>query len=257
MSQALIYALVSAIVVSLISVFAAIPLLITKEVSKRLELFLLSMSVGALLGVVFLDFIPEMSHEGYTEYSAIVIMLGLIFFFILEKLIHYHHTDGCEKKEAGHGHAYHLAPINLIGDGIHNFIDGIVIASTFMVSPALGFSTTASVIFHEIPQEMADFGIILYSGHTKKKAILLNFLSALTAILGVVVAFALSKSIDSFSAYIIPFACGSFIYIAASNLIPELHRHCGLRATVEHLLGMIIGIALIYGVSLIGGGHTH
>ena len=257
MGQELLYALASAAIISLISVFAAIPFFITKKVSDRVQLILLSVSVGALLGAVFLDFVPELAEHGYNEMTAAIIILGVLVFFVIERLVHHHHGKPESMGGSAHGHAYHLAPVNLIGDGIHNFLDGMVIGSTFLVSPALGVSASISIAFHEIPQEIADFGVILYSGYSRKKALFFNFLSALTAMLGVAIAFLLSSSVESFTEFAIPFACGNFIYIAATNLLPQLHRHCSARETVEHILAIILGVAMLYAVTTLGLAHVH
>lgn len=176
--------------------------------------------------------------------------------FMLEKLIHYHHTKKCEH-DVAHSHGYHLAPINIVGDAVHNFIDGLVIAGAYAVNVSVGIAATVSIIFHEIPQEMADFGVLLYSGLSKKKALLFNFLSALVSILGVVVGIVLIDRIHGFTNFVIPFAAGNFLYIAASNLVPELHRHCKLKETFLHLFAIIVGVAIIAALTLFGPGHLH
>ncbi len=249
-----IYAIISVVIVSLISVIVAIPLLIKKKVSEKVLLFLLSISVGVLLSTVFFDFLPEILEHRYTIKIASVILLGFFIMFVLEKFVHYHHNKKCE--ECGHGHAYHIAPINLIGDGVHNFIDGLVIAGAYAVNIGIGITATISIIFHEIPQEIADFGVLLYSGMEKKKALVFNFLSAITAIIGTVIGLVLVDKIHWFSEMIIPFAAGNFLYIAASNLLPELHRHCKLKDTLLHLLAIFIGIGVVLLVSVLVG-HTH
>ncbi len=234
--------LISVIVVSLISVISVIPLLIKKNLSDNLMLFLLSLSVGTLLGAVFIHMMPEIIGSDYSLKSSLFIITGFIIFFFIEKLIHHHHSHGLR---GGHSHAYHLAPINLIGDGIHNFIDGMIIAGSYLISIPLGISATVSVIFHEIPQEIADFGVLLYSGLSKKKALVFNFLSAATAILGAFTGVLLFDGISGFSSFIIPFAAGSFIYIAAASLVPELHRTHSFFKTVSQLMAMVLGVVII------------
>ncbi|MEA3430821.1 MAG: ZIP family metal transporter [Nanoarchaeota archaeon] len=252
-----IYPIISVIIVSLISIVVAIPLLIKKKLSTRLLLFLLSISVGVLLSTVFLNFLPEMIEHGYTLMTGIYILLGFVVMFILEKFIHFHHHKKCETGDCGHGHAYNVAPVNLIGDGIHNFIDGLVIAGAYAVNITLGIAATVSIIFHEVPQEIADFGVLLYSGLSKKKALVFNFVSAATAIVGTVLGFFLIEKIHGFTHFIIPFAAGNFIYIAASNLLPQLHRHCKLKDTILHLAAIFIGIAIIVLVILYAPVHAH
>ena len=251
------YALISVLIVSLISVIFAVPFLLKKEISQKTLLFVLSASVGVLLATVFMDFLPEAVSHKYTLGVAIYILLGFLVMFVLEKFVHYHHNKKCEEGHCGHSHAYNLAPINLIGDGVHNLIDGLVIAGSYAVDIGLGITATISIIFHEIPQEIADFGVLLYSGMSKKKALAFNFLSAATAIIGTVIGLLLADKISGFTSFIIPFAAGNFIYIAASNLVPQLHRHCKLNDTILHVLAIILGIAIITAVILFGPAHGH
>ncbi|MFC1697965.1 ZIP family metal transporter [Nanoarchaeota archaeon] len=246
----ILYPIIAVIIVSLLSIIVVIPLYLKKKVSQKLLLFLLSISVGVLLSTVFMDFLPKAFENGSSMNVALFILLGFLIMFILEKFIHYHHQKKCEKGEC-HGHAYHLAPINLIGDGIHNFIDGLVIAGAFAVNVTLGVAATISIIFHEIPQEMADFGILLYSGWSKRKALIFNFISALTAFVGVFLGiFLIGKINNGFTSFIIPFAAGNFLYIAASNLLPQLHRHCKLKDSLVHLLAILIGIGIVVLITL-------
>lgn len=256
MIETVLYAIISVIIVSLVSVIAALPFLYKKKVSTHTLLFLLSISVGVLLATVFLDFIPETYEHGHAEAAALYIMLGFLVMFILEKFVHYQHNKKCEHSDCGHAHAYHLAPVNLIGDGVHNFIDGLVIAGAYAVNITLGIAATISIIFHEVPQEIADFGVLLYSGMSKKKAVIFNFLSAATAILGTIIGLVLIGKVHDFTHFIIPFAAGNFIYIAASNLLPQLHRHCKLKDTVLHLIAILIGIGLILVVTMYAP-HVH
>jgi zinc and cadmium transporter len=236
---------------------AAIPMLIKKKVSDKVLLFFLSMSVGVLLSTVFIDFLPEIASNGYTLGVSLNILLGFLVFFILEKLVHWHHNKNHKDDEHvhGHGHAYHLASVNLIGDGVHNFLDGLVIAGAYSVNIVLGITATISVIFHEIPQEIADFGVLLYSGMSKKRALTFNFMSAIMAVIGVIIGLLLVNKIEGFERFIIPFAAGNFIYIAASNLLPQLHRHCKLTDTLIHISAIILGIGIIVLVTLLSPGH--
>ena len=245
------YPVLSVLIVSLISVLAGLPFLIKKKVPKFLLMFLLSLSVGVLLSTVFLHFIPEIVEKGYDFQAGLVILLGFFIMFILEKLVHWHHSKKTGG-QCGHGHGYSLAPINLIGDGIHNFLDGLVIAGAYSVNIAIGFATTIAVIFHEVPQEIADFGVLLYSGMSKFKALLFNFLSAATAIVGVLIGIVLVNKLSGFTHFIIPFAAGNFLYIAASNLLPELHRHCKIYETLQHLFAIVLGITIVLIVSITG-----
>jgi len=253
----IIYPIISVIIISLLSIIVAIPLLYKKKISQKTLLFLLSMSVGVLLTTVFMGFLPEAFEEHHSINVSMFILLGFLVMFILEKLIHWHHNKKCEDGHCGHAHAYNLAPINLIGDGVHNFIDGLVIAGSYAVSIPVGFAATISIIFHEIPQEIADFGVLLYSGYSKKKALVFNFLSAVTAIIGTILGILLIGRLHGFTEFIIPFAAGNFIYIAASNLLPQLHRHCKMKETFVHIFAILLGVAIITLVTVYSPGHGH
>ena len=254
MLQSTLYALISVIIVSLLSIVVAIPLLLKKKVSEKTLLFLLSISVGVLLSTVFLEFLPEIIEQGYTTLTAIYILAGFIALFLIEKLVHWKHQ--CGNKDVGHAHAYSLAPINLIGDAIHNFIDGLVIAGAFVVNTAVGIAATISVIFHEIPQEISDFGVLLYSGLSKKKALTFNFITATTAIAGTILGLILASKLGGFTTFILPFAAGNFLYIAATNLLPQLHRHCKLKDSFIHIFAILLGIVIIVIVTLFAP-HLH
>jgi zinc and cadmium transporter len=232
-----------------------------KKINDNLLLLLLSVSIGTLLSVVFVDFLPEAIEAAsgvLTLKLAMFILLGFMFMLIIEKFIHHEHGHACDTKHhKAHGHAYALAPINLIGEAIHNFIDGLVIAGAYAVNISLGIAATISIIFHELPQEMADIGVLLYSGMSRKKALWYNFLSGLAAVLGAVVGVLFLTKINGFERFIIPFAAGNFLYIAASNLVPQLHRKCGIKDTLLHLFGISLGIGIIVLVTLYGPIHVH
>lgn len=254
-----VYIFGSVLLVSLISVLFAVPFLLKKKVTNHTLLLLLSISVGVLLGAVFFDFMPEIFHEaeGREILVGVYILSGFLIMFVIEKFVHFHHHYQKGERQVGHAHAYNIAPVNLIGDGVHNFIDGLVIAASYMVNINLGIVVTVSIIFHEIPQEIADFGVLLYSGLSKKKALFFNFISALAALLGAVIGFMLHTSIESFHMFIIPFAAGNFLYIASSNLLPELHRHCHVKESIIHILAIIAGIGVVLLITIYGPGHVH
>lgn len=253
----ILYPLIAVFIVSLLSVIFAVPFLIKKKIPNKVLVFLLSISVGVLLATVFMDFLPEIIEHGYTLMSAIILLVGFLVMFIIEKFVHFHHSKGCENGDCGHSHAYHLAPVNLLGDAVHNFIDGLVIAGAFAVNMSIGITATISIIFHEIPQEIADFGVLLYSGMSKKKALVYNFLSATTAIVGAIIGIVLVDKLHGFEEFILPFAAGNFLYIAASNLVPQLHRHCKIRDTFLHIFAIVLGVALIALVIIYGPAHGH
>lgn len=261
--------IISAIVVSLVSVIAILPLMFKKKIPERLLLFLLSISVGVLLAIVFVDFVPELLAHSYTIGTVLYIIGGFLLMFIIEKFVHshhHHHGKHIHHHDHGHdhdvechvhGHAYHLAPLNLIGEGFHNFIDGLVIAGSYAVSIPLGIGATISIVLHEIPMEVADFGILLYAGLSKTKALVFNLLSALTAIAGVVVGMVLIDKISAASGIILAIATGNFLYIAASSLVPQLHRHHSLKDSIMHVIAIMLGVAIIIFITLYGPAHGH
>ncbi|MBS3110230.1 ZIP family metal transporter [Candidatus Woesearchaeota archaeon] len=249
------YIIGSVIAVSLISIIVILPFIHKSKISEKLLLFLLSISIGVLLSTVVLDFLPEIVEHGYSTTSALYILSGFLLMFLLEKFVHWHHSLKNEQFEGKHSHAYSLAPINLIGDGIHNFIDGMVIAGSYFVSTTVGIAATVSIIFHEIPQEIGDFGVLLYSGMSKKKAVVFNLLSAAAAILGAILGIFIIGTMARFEYFIISFAAGNFIYIAAANLVPQLHRRCELWETLEHIFAICLGVAVTLLITLYLPGH--
>jgi len=235
-----IYTLISIFVVSIISIIG-ITLFFTKD--KHLPivlLFLISFSAGALLGDSFLHLLPEAMESGI-NFIPLAIISGILAFFILEKIIHWRHCHQPTSKE----HPHPLAAMNLLGDAFHNFLDGIIIATSYVVSIPLGIATTIAVLLHEIPQEVGDFGVLIYAGYSKKKALLMNFLISLTAIFGGIVGLLLSKSITSFAGIMIAFTAGGFIYIATADLIPEMKKDIGLKKTSIQLIGLLLGIGIM------------
>ena len=166
------------------------------------------------------------------------VILGIMVFFSIEKFLHWRH---CHEEECEvHAFAY----VSLIGDTVHNFIDGMIIAATFVAGFELGFVTTLAVIFHEIPQEIGDFGVLIYGGFTRVKALTYNFIIAPTAILGAVVTYYVVYLRSNY-ALLVPFAAGGFIYIAATDIMPELHKKSHADESVVQFLSILLGLALM------------
>lgn len=234
-------ALTAVIIVSLLSLFGAILLLFNRAWVSRMMSPLLAFSSGVLLGSAFFDLIPE-SIELLPDNALVFMVAGIIAFFSLEKLLQWHHhTDG-DHHETGTVAAY----LSLVGDGLHNFIDGVIIGAAFLVSPHLGVTVTLAVIAHEIPHELADFTILLNGGFSNRKALLYNFLSASTAIAGTILVLWLSTITQSIIPYMVPFAAGNFLYIAMSDLIPELHRKRTRVSSIIQILLLVLGATVIY-----------
>ena len=237
---AILYTFLSVIIVSLISLLGIVFFILQKSTLKKTLLFLVSLSAGSLFGGALLHLLPEaIEKSGFTLTVSLSVLSGILVFFLIEKYVHWHH---CHDPECS-GHKHHLVVMNLVVDVVHNFIDGLIIAVSYLASIPLGIATTIAVILHEVPQEIGDFGVLLYSGLKKSKALFYNLLSALVAIIGA--AIGLLFATETFISLIIPFAAGGFIYIAGSDLIPELHKECGPKDSFWHIFALLLGIGLM------------
>lgn len=243
------YAILSVFLISLISFIGIFTLSLNTKRLRKILLYLISFSAGALLGDTFLHLLPETIKGGSLTFNtSIYILLGIVIFFVLEKFIHWDHCHGHMLEE---GHVHPFAYMSLFGDGLHNFLDGVIIAASYLVSIPVGLATTIAVAIHEIPQEIGDFGVLLQGGFTKGKALLLNFASGLIAILGALATFLLGRSIENIESILIPIAIGGFIYIAGSDLIPELHKETKPLKSLIQLLAFILGIAIMAALLLL------
>jgi zinc and cadmium transporter len=243
------YALASVILVSLMSFVGILALSVKMEQLKKVLLWLVSFAAGGLLGGAFIHILPETVAEfGFGIETSLYVLGGIVLFFMIEKFIFWRHCHHPTTKEHPHTFAY----MNLVGDGVHNFIDGLIIAASYMISIPVGVATTLAVILHEIPQEIGDFGVLVHGGFSRRKALLMNFLTALTAVVGAVVALLLVGVMENIGALLLPLAAGGFIYIAGSDLIPELNKRvCGERA-MPQLVFLVLGIAVMYALTLLG-----
>lgn len=242
------YALGSVVLVSLVAFVGIFTLSMKIERVQKIILYLVSLAAGALLGDAFIHLLPETVEEfGFTFSTSIYILAGIVVFFIIERFIHFqhcHHVKPCKQDGSVH-HSHAFATMNLIGDGVHNFIDGMVIAASYMVSVEIGVATTVAVIFHEIPQEIGDFGVLVHGGFSRGKALLMNFLTAFTAVVGAITTLALNERIEGLEKYIVPFAAGGFIYIACTDLMPELHKETSRSKLTGQFFVFLIGIGLM------------
>ena len=236
------YALLSVAIVSLISLIGVFFLGIKQEKLRKILIYLVSLSAGTLLGDAFIHLIPE-SFQGLENkvFPSVFILSGIILFFVLEKMIHWRHCHELASENHPHPFSYMI----LAGDSLHNFIDGMIIAASFLISVPVGIATTIAVIFHEIPQEIGDFGSLIYGGFSKAKALAFNFLSASAAILGVLAVFLINIDSVAVSNFLVPFAAGGFIYIASSDLIPELHKSTGNSRSIVQLALFLAGIGIM------------
>lgn len=237
-----IYSLVSVLAVSFISLVGIFTLSLKYEKLKTILIYLVSFSAGALLAGAFLHLLPEIiEREGFNLGISVLILFGIVLFFVLEKIIHWHHYH----VPMGRGHEHPLSFMILIGDGFHNLIDGLIIGASYLISVPTGLATTFAVALHEIPQEIGDFGVLLHGGFSKTKALVFNFLSALTAFVGVIIALVLTSYVENIEEFIVPVAIGGFIYIAGSDLIPELNKHPKLKSSIIQLLTFVAGILIM------------
>lgn len=223
------------------SLFAASLFLLFPETIRKIIIpCLISYAIGALLGASFLGLLPEAIEYVKPVRIFSVVLAGIILFFLLEKLViwrHCHNKDCKIHPQAG--------TLILIGDGVHNFVDGIVIASAFLVSIPLGIATSIAIIGHEIPQEVGDFAILLNSGYSRGKAILYNLISSLVSLPSAIGAYFMLGSIKSIIPYFMALAAASFIYIALGDLIPGLHNKFGLKDTIIQVLLILTGVLTI------------
>lgn len=225
---------------------AGLLLLFGNEKLEKVSTYLMYLAGGTLLGAAFLGMIPKAISMADPRLILQTIMFGILLFFVLEKIILWRscRNKNCER------HMNAAAPIILIGDAFHNAIDGVVIAASFLTSTELGIFVTLSVVLHEIPQELGDFGILIKSGFSRSKAFWFNVLSGATAIVFGVAAFYTLDLLRSLIPYALAFSASSFLYIALADLIPEMHRKTSLKASLSQGLLIALGIAIIY-VSLL------
>ncbi|MHA1373507.1 MAG: ZIP family metal transporter [Promethearchaeota archaeon] len=239
----------------------------------RILFILVAFATGSILATALFDLIPESLHHleelnavgaGITEtFLFSTIISGFVIFFIIERFIYWFHghahehehedqlvcydglTEGSSKILEKGGNIKNFALLNLIGDGLHNFLDGIIIMVAFLSGPATGIVITLAVLFHELPQEIGDFGILIYGGFTKKKALTFNFISGMIALLGGLLAFIFSNTIEMFNMFFLAFSGGGFLYLASTELMPELIKEKDLKKSIIQAFIFMAGLLLI------------
>lgn len=242
-------------IISLFSLSGIFALSLREKTLHSILFFLVAFSAGTILGASLFDLLPEAVEMVNEPTVFIYIALGYVTFFVLERFIYWYH---------GHGHAddieslkdertitKNFAYLNILGDGIHNFIDGMIIAASFNVGIHVGIATTVAVIFHELPQEMGDYGILIYAGFERTRALILNFAASLSVVLGGLFAVFFLETVNALSGFLISFSAGAFLYLAASELIPELREEKDFsRALVQFAL-FILGLAVIWYLGIV------
>lgn len=256
MSEIWIYAIASTLFISLLSFSGVVFLAFQPKVLKQILFVLISFAVGALFGNAFFLLVPEsFYHIPNDKLTGILVISGLLFMFILEKFIHWRHNHSIDDTIENHSEKpAPLGYISLVTDGLHNFTDGVLIAAAWMVSPEIGAATTVTVMLHEIPQEISDFGVLIHAGFSRKKALLLNFLSACMAVLGGITMLVVGHFTEVATFYILPVAAGGFIYLAGTDLLPELHREKSTKKNLIQFAAIIAGLVLMFFIS---ANHSH
>ncbi len=239
--------LLSVLIVSAVSLVGVCLFVVSEKLIRNAVIHLVSFSTGVLLGDVFLHMIPELAESDLLEQGVPYILGGILISFVIEKFIHWQHCHVFPSKD----HYHPVGIMTLVGDGVHNIVDGLLIAGSFFVNTELGIATTIAVILHEIPQEIGDFAILVYSGYSRKMALFFNFLSALTAVFGALIGIFFVNSVDGLEHVIVSFAIGNFLYIAGTDLLPELHKHTRISQGVLQLISMVAGMGVMYALLLL------
>ncbi len=242
----LIQILVATFIVSIIAFVGILTFFLRQELLNKALLLLVALSAGGLVGGAFLHLIPEaIEKAGASLGIFLFLLLGFCLFFVLEQFLRWRHE---------HGTVHRVQPFSyliLISDSVHNFVDGLVIAASFIVSYPIGIVTTLAVALHEIPQELGDFGVLVYGGFTGRRALVFNYISAITAIVGGVTGYFLSSPMQDSIVYLLPFAAGNFIYIAAADLIPEIKHTTNLGRSAIHFCAFVAGLGIMLAVKYI------
>lgn len=237
-------ALASVLLVSAVS-FVGILFVGRHDHGMEQKLFLfISFAIGALLGDVFIHILPDIAAEGGDAFpvASLIVVGGILGSFVLEKFIHWRHCHTVDCSD----HVHPLGMVSLVGDAAHNVVDGILIASSYLVSVPTGLATTVAVILHEIPQEVGDYAILLHSGYTRRRALFLNFLTGLTALGGALLVLLLHASLSDVERYLLPLVAGNFLYIAVADLLPELHKQTKIAHSLLQFIGVLLGIMLMF-----------
>ena len=236
------YALTSVVFVSLLSLIGALFISISEHRLKQIIFIMVSVAVGSLFGDAFIHLLPQTfkKFDGEVE-ASLYVLAGIFLFFILEKFLLWRHQHTVEATRPIHPVGY----MNLFADTVHNMIDGMIIGASYMVSRPVGIATTMAVIFHEIPHELGNFFILLYAGFTRTRALFFNFISACFAIFGTIISLMIGSSVETFSLVMLPLAAGGFIYIAGSDLVPELNKESDLFKSAVQMIAIAVGVVLM------------
>lgn len=241
--------------VSVLSLIGILALSLKERTLHGILLVLVAFSAGTILGAVYFDLLPEAVELVEESVVFVYITLGFVLFFFLERFVYWYHGHGHQAdiavETADRAATRFFAYLNIVGDGMHNFIDGMIIASSFVVGFPLGLATTIAVIFHELPQEMGDYGILIYAGFKRRRALLFNFVVALAVVLGGIFAVLFLEAVEALAGLLIAFSAGGFIYLGASELIPEIQEEKSFKKSVVQFIAFVLGLVLIWSLGLL------
>lgn len=241
------FSFLAVLLVSFTSFVGAFALVISENKLRRFLHYFISFSVGALLGEVFLHLLPEMGRQALSVSQGAYILLGVFIFLILEKIIRWHHNHDGEHEESVHAVAW----LTLIGDGLHNVLDGMLIGASFLIDAHLGIATTVAVLFHEIPHELGDFMVLLHGGMKASRALWYNFLSALTSVVGLLIVWLFTAKVTQAPDILLGIGAASFLYIAMADLIPELNRERSIKRSIGQSVFLVVGVMAMAGLLIL------
>ena len=249
MTEAWLYTLGSVCIVSMLAVIGFVTIGVAARDKEHVLQGFIALAVGGLLGDAFIHILPEVYESSPTSaQGSFYVLVGILAFFVFEGFLHWHHEHQSQVSDpAIHPEGY----VNLLADALHNFIDGLLIGASYLVSIPIGLATTFAVILHEVPQEMGDFAVLLHAGFTPRRALTLNLLTALLAVIGGLLSLILGELITPYSTTMLGVTAGGFIYLAGADLIPALHRQHHLPRSIALLAMILLGIGLMYGLLLL------
>lgn len=237
------YSLLSVGLVSVISLIGLVTLSVGSRILRKVLLYLVSFAVGALFGDACIHLIPETFEKIPSQLTGSLLLIGgILIFFILEKFVRWRH---CHVPEEDHQHVHPVVTMNIVGNSVHNLIDGMLIGASYAVSIPIGVATTIAIILHEIPQEIGNFSILVHGGLPIKRALMLNFMTALAAVLGALIALFVGSHVEAFTLWLLPITAGGFLYIAGSDLIPELHHEVDVRTSLGQFVAIVLGVGVM------------
>ena len=246
----LLWIILGGVLMSAIALVGSLTLIMKEDTLHKIVLPLVAFAAGCLLGGAFLHMLPSTMHETENHVALFLwVLAGFLTFYALEQFLHWHHchrdSAACKKP---------LGYLILIGDGLHNLIGGLSVAAAFVMDIRLGIAAWLAAAAHEVPQELGDFAVLLHGGWSKGKALILNVISASTFLAGGLIAYAVSSRVEIW--FLVPYAAGNFIYIGASDLVPEVNKQRDMKGSLIHFVSFSAGMALMYVVKLFFG-HSH